>query len=393
MVLMANTMRVCAEINLDAICHNISEVQRKVGSNAKVMAVIKANGYGHGAVPVAQALNRRCGIYGFAVATAAEGAALRRSGVTQPILILGYSFPEQYEDVIRYHLTQTVFELESAAALSVLAVKMDSRVKVHIKVDTGMGRIGFLPSQDSVAVIRGICALPGLEAEGIFTHFACADETDKTAAALQKKRFSSFLRALEEADVSIPIQHVCNSASIIEFDDCCYHLVRSGIMTYGLYPSQEVDQKAIHLIPALSLKSHVSFVKCVHAGDTISYGATYTAAGDRVIATIPVGYGDGYPRQLSNKGRVLIGGESAPIVGRVCMDQFMVDVTGIPAVRQGDPVVLVGSMGQEYISVEEVAELAGSFHYEFVCNINRRVPRVYLEHGAVTKITDYLEDE
>lgn len=389
---MANTMRVCAEIDLDAICYNIAQVQHKVGRDVKVLAVIKANGYGHGAVTVAQALNRRNHIYGFAVATAAEGAELRRSGIQQPILVLGYSFPEQYQVVIENGLMQTVFQFEAAAALSALAVEMNQTARVHIKLDTGMGRIGLPPTAESIAVIREIHALPGLEIDGIFTHFACADEQNKESANTQEDKYAAFITMLEQAGIHIPVKHVCNSAGIIDFNDRYWNLVRSGIMTYGLYPSEEVDKTAIRLMPAMALKSHIAFVKTIYPGDSVSYGSTYTAQTERRIATIPVGYGDGYPRQLSNKGRVLVAGESAPIVGRVCMDQFMVDVTDIPSVCQGDPVVLVGTMGNAQIQVEELAGLAGSFNYEFVCNINRRVPRVYLEQGKVIKTVDYVNE-
>lgn len=390
---MANLMRICAEIDLDAVSYNIAQVQQKAGPDVKVMAVIKANGYGHGAIPIARALSQRNHIYGFAVATAEEGAELRRSGITQPILILGHTFPEQFETVLQSHLTQTVFQLETARALSECAVHMGVCCKVHIKIDTGMGRIGLPAAQASIAEIKQIAALPGIEAEGIFTHFACADESDKTSANLQEEKFTSFLALLEQKGVFIPIRHVCNSAAILDFDDRYFDLVRSGIMTYGLYPSEEVKRNGIHLRPAMTLKSHVAFVKTIHAGDSVSYGATYTAADDRIIATVPVGYADGYPRSLSNRGRVLVNGKFAPVVGRVCMDQFMVDVTGIPGVKQGDPVILVGKMGENQISFEELAALAGGFHYEMVCNINRRVPRVYLEGGQVTLVEDGLDEK
>lgn len=389
---MSNLMRVCAEINLDAVCHNVAQVQKKVGGEVKVMVVVKTNGYGHGAVPLAEALARRNHVYGFAVATAAEGVELRRHGITQPILVLGYSFEDQYHAIVEYNLTQTVFQLETARVLSDLAALKGKKAAVHIKVDTGMGRIGFRPVEQSVELVKEICSLPGLSVEGVFTHFACADEADKTSANQQEEKFVAFLKMLEQAGVQIPLQHVCNSAAIIDFDDRYFNLVRSGIMTYGLYPSEEVCKNAVALIPALALKSHVAFVKTIQAGESVSYGSDYTAEEERVIATIPVGYGDGYPRRLSGKGRVLIHGQPAPIIGRICMDQFMVDVSGIPGVRQNDPVVLVGEMGENVISVEELAELAGSFHYEFICNINQRVPRVYLEAGKEPKVVDLLEE-
>lgn len=384
-------MRLCAEVDLDAICHNIAQVHRKAGK-AKVLAVIKANAYGHGALEVARALAEQGLVYGFAVATADEGVELRQGGIHSPILILGCTFEEQYETVLRFDLTQTVFQLTAARALSALAGEMGKTGAVHIKIDTGMGRIGLLPEAASVAIVNEICTLPHLKAEGIFTHFACADEADKCSANRQQAKFVHFLGLLDQAGIQIPFKHVCNSAAILDFDDRYFDLVRSGIMTYGIYPSDEVSHNAIVLRPAMALKSHVAFVKTIQPGDSVSYGSTYTANEQRVIATIPVGYGDGYPRSLSGKGRVLIQGSPAPIVGRVCMDQFMVDVTELGTVHQGDPVVLLGAMGENDISIEELARLSGGFTYELVCNINRRVPRIYFKNGQEAQTVNYLTE-
>ncbi len=382
--------RVYAEINLDAICQNIQNAMDKVGPDTKIMAIIKTDAYGHGAIPVAKAL-AEIGTYAFGVATVKEAVQLRKAGIQNPILILGYVFPEDYPLLIEHDIMHAVFQYETAKALSEAAQYLGKTVKIHIKLDTGMGRIGMQPTEESLREIREIAALPNLEINGIFTHFACADEADKTSCNRQKQKYLQFVKVLDECGVNIPVKHMCNSAGIIEFEDNFLNMARSGIMTYGLYPSEEVNKANLALTPAMQIKSHVAFVKTVGAGFTVSYGSTYTTSKETVIATVPVGYGDGYPRALSNKGHVLIHGQYAKILGRVCMDQFMVDVTEIPNVRQGDEVTLVGTDGNKRISVEEVAEQAYSFNYEFCCGINKRVPRVYIHHGEVSQIVDALD--
>lgn len=382
--------RVYAEINLDAICQNVQNAMDKVGKDTKMMAIIKTDAYGHGAVPVAKAL-KEIGTYAFGVATVEEAVQLRRAGIESPILILGYVFPADYELLIENDIMHAVFQYETAKALSEQAVSLSKTVKIHIKLDTGMGRIGMQPTEESLAEIEKIAALPNIEIDGIFTHFACADEADKTSCNRQKEKYLDFVQKLDACGIHIPIKHMCNSAGIIEFSDNFLNMTRSGIMTYGLYPSEEVNKANLKLHPALQLKSHVAFVKTVGKGFTVSYGSTYVTEKEKtVIATVPVGYGDGYPRALSNKGKVLIHGQYAPIVGRVCMDQFMVDVTDIPNVQQGDEVTLVGTDGDKRISVEEVADNAYSFNYEFCCGINKRVPRVYIRNGAVQEIKEFL---
>lgn len=382
--------RVYAEINLDAICQNIQNAMDKVGPDTKIMAIIKTDAYGHGAVPVAKAL-AEIGTYAFGVATVKEAVQLRKAGIRNPILILGYVFPADFPLLIDYDIMHAVFQYETAKALSDMAQKCGKTVKIHIKLDTGMGRIGMQPTEESLEEIQKIAALPNLEINGIFTHFACADEADKASCNCQKQKYLDFVKTLDARGVEIPIKHMCNSAGIIEFEDNFLNMARSGIMTYGLYPSEEVNKANLALTPALQLKSHVAFVKTVGAEFTVSYGSTYTTDKETVIATVPVGYGDGYPRALSNKGHVLIHGQVATILGRVCMDQFMVDVTDIPNVRQGDEVTLVGTDGDKRISVEEVADQAYSFNYEFCCGINKRVPRVYIHHGQVSQIVDALD--
>ncbi len=384
-----NPSRVYVNVDLDAICMNVQNAMDKVGPDVKMMAVIKTDGYGHGAVPIAKALNK-IGVYAYAIATIDEAVELRDAGVENPLLILGHVFENDLRTALECDVTLTVFAKENALTISKVAGDMGKTAKVHIKLDTGMGRLGFLPCDKSAEEIAEIFEMPNIEVEGVFSHFATADETDKAFANSQAKKYGEFVELLESRGMKFTLKHLCNSAGIIDLsgnsDNTCdvkYNMVRSGIMTYGLYPSEEVVKENVELKPALSLISHVAFVKEVDSGFAVSYGSTYVTSSKTKIATIPVGYGDGYPRALSNKGRVLIGGEYAPIIGRVCMDQFMVDVTNIPGVSQGDEVVLVGAQGDKRISVEEVADLAGSFNYEFVCGINKRVPRIY-EGGDIT---------
>ena len=381
-------MRVYAQVDLDAIRQNIRAVRKKVGPDVKVMAVIKTDAYGHGATPVARALAGLADA--FAVATAEEAVALRKDGVEAPILVLGVVFAPDFPLLLDYDITSTVFQYETAAALSACAASRGKQARVHLKVDTGMGRIGLQPDEEGLREACRIAALPALRLDGAFTHFACADMADKASRNRQAATFVQFLDALQKAGVSPPLCHMCNSADIIDTSSGFLDMVRSGIMTYGLYPSDEVDKAGFPLRPAMALKSHVAFVKTVEAGFPVSYGSTFVTNRRTIIATIPVGYGDGYPRLLSNRGRVLIRGRFAPILGRVCMDQFMVDATDIPGVQAGDEVTLVGRDGDNCIPVEEPAALSGRFNYEFCCDINKRVPRVYLQDGQVSEIVDLL---
>lgn len=379
--------RIEARINLDAICNNIDEVRRNINSDTKIMAVIKADGYGHGAVALATALKDKVDAYGIAIIE--EGIELRSAGFEKPILILGFTPYQQYEELLNYDIIQTVFQYDMAKRLSDIAVSLEKQAKIHIKVDTGMTRIGFKDTDESIQIIKEINKLPNIIIDGVFTHFASADEEDKTSARKQLSRFLTFTEKLEKEGIHIPVKHVSNSAAIIDLPESNLDMVRSGIITYGMYPSDQVNKNRLKLQPALSLISNVVYVKSVEALTGISYNSTYVTKRDSVIATIPVGYGDGYPRQLSSKGRVLIHGKSAPIVGRVCMDQFMVDVTDIPDVKEGDKVTLIGQDGDETVTVEEVANLAGSFNYELVCDIGKRVPRVYYKEGKKVGTADY----
>lgn len=381
-------MRVRADVDLDAIHHNLSLAKSVINKDTQLMVVIKADGYGHGANQIAKYCDDVIDRY--AVAIPEEGIDLRKAGFTKPINLLGYTHPTQYEDVINYDLIPAIFTLDMAKTLSQKALSMNKTVKIHIKLDTGMSRIGFADNEKSVDVIKEISLLPNLEVDGIFSHFARADEKDKSVARSQFERFTNFVNKLKSEGLKIPNCHISNSAAIMELSDMNLQIVRSGIITYGLYPSEEMDKENFKIIPAMELKSQVSFVKTLKAGTPVGYGGTYVTDKETVIATIPVGYADGYPRSLSNKGRVLIKGQSAPIVGRVCMDQFMVDVTCIEGVKQGDEVTLMGKEGEEFISCEELSGLAGSFNYEFVCDISKRVPRVYYKDGEIVDVVTYV---
>lgn len=368
--------RTYAEVNLDAIVHNIDEVHKHIKKGTKVMAIVKADAYGHGAVEVAKALYDTVDAYG--VAMVEEAVELRKAGIDKLILILGYTGEESYEDLVSYQISQTVYTWEMAEQLNETALRLGKKAIVHIKVDTGMSRIGFVPNEESLDIVEKIARLPGLEIEGIFTHFARADEKTIEPAKKPFEKYCSFVKELEKRHVMIPIHHVSNSASIISFPEANLDMVRSGITTYGLYPSEEVAKDVLRLEPAMQWKSIVSYVKTVEPGTSISYGGTFTAKQRMTVATIPVGYADGMKRDLSGKGRVLIHGEYAPVLGRICMDQFMVDVTHIQNVSIGDEVTIFGKDGANTISVEEIAGKCHSFNYEFVCGITKRVPRKYL---------------
>lgn len=370
--------RCYAEISLGAIGHNIAQVRKRIPEGVKLMAVIKADAYGHGAVEVGRYLEPRADY--FAVATVEEAVELREAGIRLPILILGYTSPKEFSALVEYGITQTIYSLADARLLSEEALRQGRRAKLHLAVDTGMTRIGFQVTEEDAGQAAEAARLPGIFAEGIFSHFSCADQEDKRYCFMQTEKFERMLALLRGRGIEPPVRHICNSAGIMEFEDYRYEMVRSGIITYGLYPSREVQKENLALIPALSWRTHVVHVKEVEPGRGVSYGATYTTSRPVTrIATLSVGYADGYPRALSSKGRVLIRGKYAPILGRVCMDQMMVDVSGIPEVRAEDVATLVGRDGEGFIPVEEVADPAARFNYEMVCGISARVPRLYSE--------------
>ena len=382
--------RVYASINLDNIYTNMKELSDNTAEGTQMVAIIKTDGYGFGAVPVAKTIDELVSAY--AVATIDEALNLRRHNITKPIYILGFIYEHRVRDAILNDVRMSVFSYEMAELISKTATELGKTAYIHIKVDTGMSRIGFMVNDQSVEMVKKISNLSKIEIEGIFTHFASSDSADKTMANGQLEKFTGFVRCLFEKGVDIKLVHCSNSAGIIDMPAANMTEVRAGIALYGMYPSDEVNKKAVALRPALELKSHVIFVKTLPAGIGISYGSTYVTDRETKVATIPIGYGDGYPRNLSNKGYVLIKGKKCPILGRVCMDQFMVDVSGLD-VKEGEVVTLIGKDGEENISVEELAELAGTFNYEFVCDLGKRIPRVYYRNGKIVCMKDYFIDE
>ena len=369
--------RVYATVNLDAIVKNLENMKKNIQEDTKIIAVLKADGYGHGAVPIAKHIEPLPYLWGIAVATVEEGMILRKNGITKPILILGYTFSDDYDTIIEQEMRPAVFTLKMARELSKAAVRLKKPAKIHIKIDTGMSRIGYRNLEQAVPEILEISALEGIEIEGIFTHFARADETDPAPAYQQMETFEQFIHALEEKGLSISVKHCSNSAGILRMKEANMNVVRAGIILYGLYPSDEVEKDLVPLEPAMELKSHIVYIKTLEPGVAVSYGGTYVTSRPTRVATIRVGYADGYCRGLSNKGFVLIHGKKAPILGRICMDQFMVDVTDIPEAQEADEVTLLGRDQKEQITMEELGNLSGRFNYEFACCISRRVPRIY----------------
>lgn len=382
--------RVYARIDLDAIAANLEHMKQNLNENTKIMAVIKADGYGHGAVQIAQMLEHVDYIWGYAVATLDEAVVLKSAGLKKPVLVLGCVFPDQYMEMLRYDIRMNVYTEEQAEAISTMAAREGMTAYMHIKLDTGMRRLGFDTSTESVEAIHRISMMKNVCMEGIFTHFAKADECDKSFTQQQICDFMWITNQLKNKGVEFEYEHCANSAAIIDVPESHFDLVRAGISTFGLYPSEDVSKDNVKLTPALALKSHVAFVKEIEAGVPISYGGTYVSDKKMIIATIPVGYADGYPRNLSNTGYVLIRGKKAPILGRVCMDQFIVDVTDIAGVSFGDKVTLIGIDGNEVITVEDLSELSGRFNYEFICDLGKRIPRVYVRDGKISEQVDYF---
>lgn len=370
--------RTYVTVDIDAVKENFRQMEKNLKPGTKIIAVVKANAYGHGADVLAGAIQENPRIWGFATATVEEALELRESGIRKPIVILGYTFPEHCHHLVHYELRPAVWKLDHAKAISRAAVQEGKTAKIHLALDTGMSRIGFPDSQESVELVREIQKLPGIEIEGMFTHFARADEVKLDPAELQLKRYLNFVQMLADQGIEIPIKHCSNSAGILRFPQANLDAVRAGITIYGIYPSDDVEREPVPLQPVMEWKSHISYIKEVGPGVEVSYGGTYVTQSTTRIATIPVGYADGYPRSLSNKGYVLIQGQKAPILGRVCMDQFMVDVSHIPQATDGDEVTLMGRDHGSYLSVDELGHLSGRFPYEFVCCISGRVPRVYL---------------
>lgn len=382
--------RVYEAVDLDAIRYNMEEMQSNLEPGTEMIGVVKSDGYGHGSVPVALAIDPY--VWGYAVATVEEGVILRKHGITKPVLVLGVVPYDGYQLLVDYDIRSSVFQISRARRLSELAERAGKKAVIHLALDTGMSRIGYPVTEAAAEEAAEICKLPGISAEGLFTHFAKADERDKKATDIQIEKFRTFVDMLAGRGITIPILHCSNSAGILDLKKANFHMVRAGISIYGLYPSMEVSTEPVKLKPAMELKSTISYIKKIEPGTSVSYGGTFTAGQEMTIATIPVGYGDGYPRNLSGNGEVLIRGQRAKILGRICMDQFMVDVSSIQGAEEEDEVVLVGTQGNERITVEELADRCGGFHYEILCDISKRVPRVYLEHGEVVGTKDYFND-
>ena len=376
---MGKYYRVYADVELGNIESNVEALMALTPAGTKSLAVVKADGYGHGDVAVAKAVYSK--VFGYAVATLDEAVNLRENGIDKPILILGFVNTDEYETLVENEVAATVFDYETAEELSEAAKKTGKTAICHIKVDTGMRRIGMEPDESGVMLVKKIKQLPNLNVRGIFTHFAASDETDKTSANRQYEKFNGFIKKLEDDGITFEIKHCANSAAVIDMPQVDLDMVRLGIAMYGMYPSDEVKKEKVELFPALDLKSHITMVKEIPAGEKVSYGGTFTTTRTTKLATVSVGYGDGYPRALSSKGYVLVRGQKAPIVGRVCMDQMMVDVTDIKNVTRADIVTLIGKDGDAEITVEEIAALAGTFNYEFVCDLGKRIPRSYYLNG------------
>lgn len=383
--------RVYATVDLDAIRQNMEAMKANIAKGTMICGVVKSDGYGHGSVPVAKAVEDL--VWGYAVAAVEEGWVLRDHHITKPILVLGYVPEEEFESLVEQEIRYTVSEWKEVEILSKIAQKLGKNAYVHIKMDTGMGRIGLRSAEEILTLAQKIENLPNIVIEGIFTHMATADMADKTKAKEQIRMFREMLQLLENNGIYIPIRHCSNSAGIIDLKEANIDMVRAGIALYGLYPSEEVNKENVCLIPALELKSIVSYLKTVPKGSPIGYGATFVTQKETKVATVSIGYGDGYPRALSNKGYALVRGKKAPIIGRICMDQFMMDVSDIPEIQQGDTVTLIGKDQNEQITVEELAELAGTFNYEFVCDLGKRIPRVYISGGKIVGTKDYFHDQ
>lgn len=365
---------VWAEVDLGALAANLREVKRLAG-RAAVMAVVKANAYGHGLVPVARTLLSQ-GVDWLGVARGGEALELRRAGVAAPILVLGYVHPDECPELLAENVSLTFYDLDVAKLLAGVAQRERKRLRVHIKVDTGMGRLGLSCDDEGLKAALAIGRLPRVEVEGLFTHFACADMPDESPTRWQLERFLAFCREVERQGLTVRYRHAANSAALIRFPETHLDMVRPGIMLYGLYPSPVC--RGVKLYPVMSLKARVAQVKKVGAGFPVSYGWTYRTAGPTVLVTVTVGYGDGYSRLLSGRGEVLVHGKRAPVVGRVCMDQIIVAVDEVEGITPGDEVLLFGRQGEAYLPVDEVAAKIGTINYEVVCGVSARVPRVYL---------------
>ena len=384
---MTENQRVWAEINLDNIAHNLKKIRSFVPPDAKFMAVVKADAYGHGAVECAKVALCSGADY-LGVAIIEEGIKLRQNNVSAPILVLGYTPTLSLENVVNFDLIQTVFNMEMANALSTIAISLGKTAKIHIKIDTGMSRLGFMPTEAVADEIEQISKLPGLDCCGIYTHLADADDLDSNFSYEQFHKFSYLLELLKAKGLTNLIKHFNNSAGICRFSHMSMDMVRSGILLYGLSPSEEIDISHFDLKPAMSVKSRISYIKNLEPGVSVGYSRSYFTTKPTVVATVPVGYADGFSRRLSNKGRVIVNGKFAPIIGNICMDQFMIDVSDIPKVKENTEIILIGSHSGKSVSADELAQIEDVINYQVLCNIGKRVPRVYIKDGQPIKLVN-----
>lgn len=386
---MEQTFRTKAEVNLDALANNIREIKSHVGTGVKVMASVKADAYGHGVYQTSKTLIENGADY-LAVAFADEAVQLRNYGILAPVLILGYTNPCDMETVVKYNAMPSIYDINSAKLVSETAKKFNKTVKIHIKLDTGMHRIGFECTDEALNEIYFISKFDNIEIEGIFTHFSCADDKNDDYTFYQFNIFKNFVEKLEKSGINIPLKHVCNSAATIKFPQMHLDMVRTGIINYGLYPSEYVDKNVLNLIPVMSIKSAVTRIQYIRESSKISYGGIYTAPANTKIATVSIGYADGLLRGFSNKSHVIAGGKYANIIGRICMDQCMIDVTNVNNINIGDEIVIVGNQSGKSVTFDELADILNTINYELICLVGKRVPRVYLANGKIKDILNYL---
>jgi alanine racemase len=379
-----------AEIDLDCLSHNVGEIRKKVGKNVKIAAVVKANGYGHGCLEISGEL-LSYGVDMICVSSINEAKEIRKEHKEAEILVLGFIPLENLKEAMKFDLIHTVFSYEQGMAICDAAKRQNKQVKVHVKIDTGMNRMGFYPDEKAIENIQSLSKQSNLEIQGIYSHLATADETDKSFAYKQFEKFNRFVKELEQIGLDIPIKHISNSAAVIDLPEMNLDMVRPGIILYGIYPSEQVKKSEINLRPVMTLKASVSFVKALKEDGGISYGLSYTGKKGQKIATVPIGYADGYTRLLSNLGEVIVGEEKSKVVGTICMDECMVDVSNINGTDIGTEVILFGTKGNEEINVADIASSCGEIPYELLCNIGRRVPRIYIKSGKIIKKTNYLD--
>lgn len=379
---------VWAEVDLDKLAYNMREI-RRLANSKEIIAIIKADGYGHGALDIAPTLLEN-GATRVGVAVLNEAVELRRGGIECPIMVLGFTPPSLIDTLLRYDIEQTVYSYDLAKSISDMAKKKNKVAKIHIALDTGMGRIGFLCSDESVEEVYRISRLPNVVIEGLFSHFSSADEREKSYTKSQFDKFNTFYDKLMERNININMRHIANSAAIIDFPKSHFEAVRPGIILYGYYPSQDIFKDKINLKPVMSLKTNIVHIKKLPAGEYISYGRKFRTSRESMIATLPVGYADGYTRLLFNKAKVIVNRSFAPVIGRICMDQCMIDVTEVKDVKIGDEVILMGEQDSLKFTADDIADLIGTINYEVTCMISKRVPRVYIKDGKVVKIRNYV---